>query len=193
MDAFTHLSPRISRVSKSAARDALVTRLFNPWEGGPGFGVLDIRLDNAAGPVYAAENSDYEIAMGVAARAYALLTGDFQVTVEDIVVAGLWPYETFAETDMKKSIHNGSSCLSIQHTDSGMYSLIDGGIGSAGWVTSEKADILLYALKGWITECNEGKIDLSRRTEPRRILRFWESPYSGNQMVAGDAPADYSP
>jgi hypothetical protein len=49
----------------------------------------------AAGPRLPVEDSIYRLALCYAANFYALRTGDFAVSVSDLLEQGLWPYDTF--------------------------------------------------------------------------------------------------
>ena len=115
----------------------------------------------------------------------AVLTGDFQVTLGEILNAGLWPYATFpAELDLNLAVADNPEFHTFQA------SLLEG-IGTPEWLAWHKAQLLLSFYRDFFFRPPSGRersaVDLGQP-----LAQFWINPYTGAPMAEGTLKGDLS-
>jgi hypothetical protein len=132
-------------------------------------------------------------ALVAAARAYALLTGDFAVSLGELEQSGWWPYATIP-ADMDRSAlvikTDGGRVLDKYHHLKS--------IGSANWIAEAKREVLRefygdFFYRPLNDEDKAAGMPKTSRTPadlPSRRAEFWINPYTGTPMRVSEEPGD---
>jgi hypothetical protein len=127
-------------------------------------------------------------ALELAARYYAAKTGDFQVSISDIVKFGFWPYALPDSTDFAQGVYPADSYPILLEP------------GKTWWFASNQDDPNwdLYA-KAHIAFVYHVELLQFADVSPEEILdivahpsvSFWKDPFTGSQMVEGEDEGTY--
>jgi hypothetical protein len=130
-----------------------------------------LELDTPANPVGVRETG-FLSSLGYSVQFYALWTGDYDVTIQDIWDAGLMPYAVEDSLDYQRGLKNSTA-----FDKWALYR-----IGSASWLAMARASIL----QQWIGDIDPGLHEADLIRNPA----FWVNPYTGAEMAPGPLPGD---
>jgi len=123
--------------------------------------------------------------LGAAANAYALYTLDFNVTMQDLVDSGFWPYKVFpAGVDLSQNIDPGT-----WESISGSPDFLSELPGTAKWLLITKAAILTYYFEA--IDVSQSSKELETQLTTNMNPKFFWNPFKARQMMQGPSLGDY--
>jgi hypothetical protein len=172
----------------NAYQSELMSRV--EWRETPLAGAHFLRLDSD-GTQAPFESIAAGYTLDVAAMYYAIASGDFSVSIQDVVDGGYWPFNEFPEgLNYDTRIYGCAEQRALRVDENGQGGIFEE-IGSPEWVLRARADIL----RTYYTNYYYGQPDQTHdRSRPLSsfITGFWTNPLNGEPMKLGGARGDFS-
>jgi len=174
----TNVQPNVTRTPAqlvaSAKARLLVQHLPN------GMVISQIRLDEGQNV-----SSTSDSAAGLAARLYALKTGNYTVTYGDLVATGFWPYRV----DKSLAQQSLPAVGSAEKLDLDSYSKY---LGTPEFDLRARHQILAAYVEHYRIATLSGKQSSLEGLDTNLNQLFWTNPLTGARMIEGSAAGDYS-
>ncbi|MBN2082522.1 hypothetical protein JW859_10005 [bacterium] len=116
-----------------------------------------------------------------AAHCYALLTGDYDVSLSDLIEAGLWPYDTFpANVDLEMRLYDiDTHSCSPWDEQRQCPAVID--LGTPKWLANSRTSILAMFYGDYFYSIIDFRHERTAEIGDR-YPQFWTNPYTGKPL-----------